>query len=177
MARTRDKDDKRNDKVKEEAEAEAEAFDEAVFAAAEAIASERKWNFAETLLMIVGVLGGAALGAFIFYLATKNKQGVLGAVYYPPQPAVLPPQPMVTLPPNDGDLPSKVEKIKTLVRTANKSTSSIAGLTNASYALALLEDAQTTFGEAALTTLCDPDKLRKLIKRIQDQHGAQLSPT
>lgn len=122
-----------------------------------------RWGTTEMLVTAAIVLTAVSVGALIVYLARRGPHPLSGS----PQAVELNPVP--------PSLEAKIDQIRAYLRTANKSESAAAGLSNASYALALLEDAEATFGHEALVRACDPVKLRKLIQKVQDRHGGRLA--
>jgi hypothetical protein len=121
-----------------------------------------RWGTTEMIVTAAIVLTAVSVGALIFYLARRGSSTLTGSA----------PLELTSTP---SGLETKINQIRAYLRTANKSESAAAGLTNASYALALLEDAEATYGAEALSRACDPGKLRRLIKQVQDRHGGRLA--
>ena len=124
--------------------------------------SSGRWGTTEMIVTAAIVLTAVSVGALIFYLAKRGSPALLGSA----------PLELTAAP---SGLETKIAQIRAYLRTANKSESAAAGLTNASYALALLEEAESTYGAEALARACDPGKLRSLIKKVQDRHGSRLA--
>jgi len=119
-----------------------------------------RWGIPEMIVTIVGVLGGVAIGAWIFWLASGRSRAPVRvtAQYLPPAPA-----PQLSAP----DLAPLVAQIRGLIRAANSGSDPGA----AEQARQMLDDAERAYG-SALSTVCSPSKLRNLIDRVQARQSA-----
>jgi hypothetical protein len=126
-----------------------------------------RWGIPEMIVTIVGVLGGVAIGAWIFWLASgRGRASMLGVSGAVPRitPQYIPPAAPQLQPP---DLAPVVAQIRALIRAANSGSDPGA----ADQARQLLDDTEHTYG-SALSAVCSPSKLRSLIDRVQARQPA-----
>jgi hypothetical protein len=109
------------------------------------------FNTLQMILTILGVLGGVALGAWIYASARRGPRVVYAGASQPALPAV--------------DLTPQVTQIRALIRSANKGGGG--AQQDAAQALALLDSLEQSYGYEAVASACNPDKLRGIIARVQ----------
>lgn len=99
------------------------------------------------IVTIVGVLGGAALAALIFWWGLRSARSMM--------------QPGFAQAP---ELSGRVQQIRALIRAANRGDSG-AAMTAGS----MLDDLESTYGTEVLSRACNPSKLRGLIAKVQSR--------
>jgi len=108
----------------------------------------KRWGPVEMLLTVLATLGGVAIGAWIFYLASNRREARPAFAAHAPMPTV--------------DLSPQIAQIRALLRAANKGAPG-----DAAAAIGMLDALEQTYGYEAVASVCNPEKLRGLAAKVQ----------
>lgn len=106
-------------------------------------------------------LSGVLIGALIFWWAIRTRVSLASQPggYVPAAPP---------MPDHSQRISAQIANIRRLIRSANQDSNPDA----AAQALAMLNHLEATYGTAAVARVCDAQKLRGIIARVQSRAAA-----